>query len=69
LVDIATRVRHPESNGRIERYHRSVREEGLTDAELGNLVKAREVIAEWVEYYNDKRLQRCLEPAAAGRLL
>lgn len=60
LVDIATKVRHPESNGRIERYHRSVREEGLTDAELGNMVKAREVIAEWVEYYNGKRLHAAL---------
>ncbi len=29
LVEIPIRVRHPESNGRIESYHRSVREEAL----------------------------------------
>jgi len=56
LVDIATKVRHPESNGRIERYHRSVREEGLTDREPGNINQARDMIAEWVDYYNNKRL-------------
>lgn len=56
LVDIPTKVRHPESNGRIERYHRSVREEGLTDAELASLIKAQEVIGKWVDYYNNERL-------------
>jgi transposase InsO family protein len=60
LVDIATKVRHPESNGRIERYHRSVREEGLTDREPGNVNQARDVIAEWVDYYNNKRLHGAL---------
>ena len=49
LVDIATKVRHPEWNGRIERYQRSVREEGLTDQEPGNINQARELIAEWVD--------------------
>ena len=61
LVDIATRVRHPESNGRIERYHRSVREEGLADAELNDLYQARETIAVWVEYYNNQRLHAGLQ--------
>ncbi len=56
LVDIAIRVRHPESNGRIERYHRSVREEGLADAEPRDLYEARQMVADWVEYYNGKRL-------------
>jgi len=30
-TDIKTRVAHPESNGRLERLHRTHREEGLTD--------------------------------------
>lgn len=56
LVDIATRVRHPESNGRIERYHRGVREEGLADADPESLYEAKAMIAEWVDYYNHRRL-------------
>ncbi len=60
LVDIATKVRHPESNGRIERYHRSVREEGLDEQELRNCTHAKEVIGHWVEHYNERRLHAAL---------
>jgi putative transposase len=60
-VDIPIRVRHPESNGRIERYHRSIREEGLADAELRDLYQARETIADWVGYYNNQRLHAGLQ--------
>lgn len=61
LTDIAIRVRHPESNGRIERYHRSVREEGLGDADPKNLYEARQLVSEWVEYYNNQRLHAALQ--------
>lgn len=37
LEEIPTRVRHPESNGRIERYHRSVGEEAFGDREVEDL--------------------------------
>ncbi len=34
VTDIKTRVAHPESNGRVERLHRTHREEGLTEESL-----------------------------------
>ncbi len=61
LVDIAIRVRHPESNGRIERYHRSVREEGLGDTEPKDLYEARQLVADWVDFYNNQRLHAGLQ--------
>ena len=61
LVDIATKVRHPESNGRIERYHRSVREEALTDQTLLHYGQAKEVITRWVQFYNEQRLHAALQ--------
>ena len=61
LEEIPIRGRHPESNGRIERYHRSVREEGLGDTEVEDLYRARELLAEWVAYYNQERLHSALE--------
>jgi putative transposase len=61
VEEIPIRVRHPESNGRIERYHRSVREEAFGDTEVGDLYQARDLLAEWVRYYNDERLHSALE--------
>ena len=55
LEHIRIRTYHPESNGTLERFHRSTRE-ALAENDLSNLGKARELIARWVEHYNDSRL-------------
>jgi transposase InsO family protein len=55
LSQIRIRINHPESNGTIERFYRTLRE-GLSESELSDLGKAREIIREWVEYYNNERL-------------
>lgn len=49
------RTYHPESNGVIERFHRSTREE-LSETALVNLGHARTIIAAWVVHYNEHRL-------------
>jgi transposase InsO family protein len=54
-------VRHPESNGKIERYHRSVREEAFADTEVRDPYQDRELLAEWVRYYNQERLHSALK--------
>jgi transposase InsO family protein len=46
---------HPESNGLVERFHRSTRE-ALGEEALRNLGQARELIGEWVREYNETRL-------------
>jgi transposase InsO family protein len=61
VEEIPIRARHPESNGRIERYHRSVREEAFGDAEVEDLYRARDLLAQWVRYYNEERLHSALE--------
>jgi hypothetical protein len=61
VEEIPIRVRHPESNGRIERYHRSVREEAFGDTEVEDLYRARELLVDWVRYYNEERLHSSLE--------
>ena len=55
LEHIRIRVYHPESNGKLERYHRSTRD-ALDGAELQNLTRARELIGRWVRHYNTERL-------------
>ena len=55
LEHIRIRTYHPESNGRIERFHRSTRG-ALEEQDLKNLGKARQIIGRWVEFYNTRRL-------------
>ena len=55
VTDIKTRVAHPESNGRVERLHRTHREEGLTEEALTSYYTALDAMERWDEYYNYRR--------------
>lgn len=55
VTDIKTRVAHPESNGRVERLHRTHREEGLIDDDLGSYYAACDGMTRWGTYYNTER--------------
>ena len=55
LEHIRIRTYHPESNGLVERFHRSTRE-ALEDQAIRNLAQARTIIAEWVRHYHAERL-------------
>ena len=55
ITDIRTRIAHPESNGRLERLHRTHREEGLTGEALTGYYSALDAMERWDEYYNYRR--------------
>lgn len=59
LEHIRIRTYHPESNGKLERFHRSTRE-ALDEEDLRNLGRAREIIGRWVAFYNGQRLHAAL---------
>jgi transposase InsO family protein len=61
LTDIKTRVAHPQSNGRLERLHRTHREEGLSEEELTTYHQALDVMARWSDYYNHRRPHSALK--------
>lgn len=60
LEHIRIRTYHPESNGKLERFHRSTRD-ALDAEDLRNLGRAREIIKRWVEFYNQRRLHAGLQ--------
>jgi transposase InsO family protein len=60
IEEIPIRVRHPESNGRLERYHRSVREEAFGDGEKEDYYQAKDLLTQWVKYYDEERLHSAL---------
>jgi putative transposase len=56
LEDIPTKLAHPQSNGLQERWFRTLRQEGLSEADLIDYEHAVRVIGGWVDYYNKERL-------------
>jgi transposase InsO family protein len=60
LTHVRTSVAYPQSNGKIERMHRTAGEECLRRSSFIDLEDARRVIAKFVEYYNAKRLHSSL---------
>ena len=60
LQHIRTSVNYPQSNGKIERFHRSINSECLKRHSLIDLEDARKQIAQYIEYYNTKRLHSAL---------
>jgi putative transposase len=55
VTDIPTRIAHPESNGRLERLHRTHREEGLSAELLTDYYQALETMTGWSHYYSHQR--------------
>lgn len=56
-----TAFNHPEGNGLIERFHRSLKEEEVWLNEYRSLEEARQPIGRWIEEYNHDRPHRALE--------
>lgn len=60
LQHIRTSIAYPQSNGKIERYHRTIHQECLATKSLINLDDARVQIDNFINYYNTKRLHSSL---------
>ncbi len=62
-MHIRTSIAYPQSNGKIERYDRTIHEECLMRKSLINLDdarKSRQGGTEFIDYYNTKRLHSSL---------
>lgn len=60
LHHVRTSVCHPQSNGKLERFHRTLSEECLRTKSMLDVQDARRCIAEYIEFYNTKRLNSAI---------
>jgi len=51
---------YPQSNGKIERWHKTMKTDAVRPARPGNLEEARGVMERFVEYYNGTRLHSAI---------
>jgi putative transposase len=61
VTDIPTRVAHPQSNGVVERLHRTHREEGIPEQMLTDYYTALDTMERWGHYYNHVRPHSALQ--------
>lgn len=60
LTHVRTSVAYPQSNGKLERFHRSIGDECLKIKSFISIEDARRIIKNYVELYNTKRLHSAL---------
>ena len=57
---VLTSPHYPQSNGKLERYHRTLKEQAIRPKTPLTLADARRVIGEFVDHYNHVRLHSAL---------
>jgi len=60
LQHIKTSVGYPQSNGKMERFYRTIAEECLSTKSMINIEEARKIISDYIDYYNKNRLHSSL---------
>jgi transposase InsO family protein len=60
MTHVRTSPYYPQSNGKIERWHQSLKKECIRPKTPLNLKEAKRLVANFVDYYNNKRLHSAL---------
>jgi transposase InsO family protein len=60
LKHIRTSIAYPQSNGRIERFHGTIKKESIRKSAYTDIKDARNQITEYISYYNEERLHSAI---------
>jgi putative transposase len=60
IKDVVTAVRHPQSCGRLERFHRTLKEECIWLSEWESLDQLKAAVGCYIEHYNNDRIHSAL---------
>lgn len=60
LQHVTTSPYYPQSNGKIERFHKTLKTDGIKHGDLLDIDTAKRRVADYVEYYNATRLHSAI---------
>jgi putative transposase len=69
MTHVRTSPYYPQSNGKLERFHKTIKGDAIRPASPASLDEARAVVARYVEHYNAVRLHSAIGYIAPNDLL
>lgn len=60
LYETSARICHPQSNGKLERFHSTLKTEHVRKTPYFSYEDAKEKMAQWIDFYNNERLHGAL---------
>jgi putative transposase len=60
MTHVRTSPYYPQSNGKIERWHKTIKSDAIRPGQPATLDEARALVARWVEHYNTVRLHSAI---------
>jgi putative transposase len=60
MTHVRTSPYYPQSNGKIERWHRTIKTDAIRRAGPASVDDARKVVADFVDHYNNRRLHSAI---------
>jgi hypothetical protein len=55
MTNVKTSMNHPQSNGKLERFHGTIKSEAIRNMPKFTLVQMKKEVGEWIHHYNYKR--------------
>ncbi|TWT91329.1 IS2 transposase TnpB [Neorhodopirellula pilleata] len=60
MTHVKTSPYYPQSNGKIERYHRTIKGDCIREKHIETVEDARRIVGDYVNYYNEVRLHSAI---------